>query len=48
MQASPARPQSGGRSRERGPRNRGLGRAMRYLLRQKRTAIFAYGALITG
>jgi ATP-binding cassette subfamily B protein len=47
VQASPARQQWGGR-RERGasePRG-GLGRALRYLGRQKRTAIPAYGALV--
>ena len=48
MQASPAQ-QSWGRQRGRGartPRHGGLGRALRYLARQKRSAVLAYGALV--
>ena len=45
VQASPARPSWGSR-RAAGPRNGGLGRALRYLANQKRAAAFAYGALV--
>ncbi len=44
MQASPARQRWGNRAA--GPRNGGLGRALRYLGHQKRSAAMAYSALV--
>jgi ATP-binding cassette subfamily B protein len=45
VQVSTARQQQWG-GRQRGPRTGGLGRALRYLGRQRRTAAMAYGALV--